>query len=1176
MNQLKLPEMTYRKPELSDLSPELLCEIFQCLTLKEVLYFSMLSRKMLFAVDLHLRLRKSIDFCESKVLAFMPSTVTDDTMHSLLKKCPQLEVVYGLNPLHVERRRLRKRSSLTVPGIINALSICPCLKAIETSDLKLLEAIMQQLPQLEIIGRVQNRDAHFPPQASQRFKLQPYPKITTLNLMGVEVPELTAMPHLQHLFLQCVRFTKLQPFRAFIAHNLQTFVMKHCIGPSLSLRYLSLIIALSSSPCLRRLELVRVPLPSGLLQRAVEDSYRHNGFVNLTSLVISGCKGILETDIGHLLIVSSQNMEQLYIQPSLTKDSLFVSLSFAQCSFPKLKTLYLGYVDEFNTGGEYSNEALLNYGLAEVPDTPASLTDSGMKVIGELFPGLETLSVTNCPHLISMDQWSEGETQWQHLLDLTLQRCHCLRLSSFASFISTLPKIEVIILVDMFREPPKGCSHVGLSAGTGLGMSSAVVSNQDEHIAVQGHQQDFELPADENVPDNEDIDPFPHEPHLIVLERDLFDEQDLDFIEERIPELENIINPIDNNVRNDVEDHSSDQNENKVSVAVNKPEELSLEDDNISLVGPKVVEYNTSESSDSEMNQKAKRKKKDAIQILSAPQDCKCCDPNQPSTSTATCRHNFNASDESLGNRIKTECISDGKVFEDELVGTPSHLTLNSEATDPKGLSVKIKQENFSDEEKEPDTACLKTDAEKHFERNNLYVGPMTRHRRKILADEAEMEQLTNSKKKFRGLKKNKRKVIVHGSKALTVDDLQPTLCLHRVSVEDENFSTAPTECENGNLNCKDSTPSVINASNSHAPKNEASIDMKDKVQQSSKCSTKPFRHLCKSPAKIKELENRRASVAANQQNHHNEISVTSQGTQATSEDIKHCIKRMKNQKKDSEKSGRNKRKKSSSHLKYSAISRRVTHKRKRSASSSIKENKATSTSDPLLEEDAVQVLRLASETLHSLTIVSCGLSDIIINRSNQLRHVEVQACRILKSCEIYYCPSLRHLNISQCPKLSFESVFPFILELETHGHLMMSFEPWNKNYDPGDTESALFYAANLDQNIILCEDYTESPEEANQFFLKNRLFAWMESLDSLVPLFGFNRKEPKLKFKSEDPLTFPWCHDLRRVVGFPKPERSILSANLGVLCDDLIKVQRLQRTIKAFYISVDKYPEDI
>lgn len=522
-------------PNITDFSHEILCHILKYLPLREILSVAMLSKKMLAAVDMHLTLCKSIDFCQDAISGYMPSAITDDHLLTLLKKCPHLETVYGLHPVKIERRRLRKRAALTIPGIIEALSICFHLKAVETSDLRLFEAIMLHLPQLEIIGHFQNRDGSFPPQASQRLKLQPYPRISSLHLIGVEIPELTAMPHLQHLHLQCVRFTKLQPFRAFLAQNLKSFVMKHCIGPSVPQRYLSLIIALSSSPNLSHLELVRVPLLNGLFQRAVEDSYRHNGFVNLRTLVIAGCKGILEADLGHLMIVASKNLETLYIQPSLTRDSLFVSLSFAQCSFPVLRNLHLGYIDVLNSSGAWSNDALLSLGLAEVPDTPSSITDSGMRVISQLFPHIKTLSVSNCPHLMVMYQWMAEEDleAWSKLTDLTLQKCHCLQLSSFVVFVSFLSNIQVIILHDMFREPPKGCSHVGLSAGTGLGMSSAVVSNQDEHIAVQGHHQEFEHPGDEENDENErefiDIENEDNpEPQFMVLQGDFFDGEDDD------------------------------------------------------------------------------------------------------------------------------------------------------------------------------------------------------------------------------------------------------------------------------------------------------------------------------------------------------------------------------------------------------------------------------------------------------------------------------------------------------------------------------------------------------------------------------------------------------------------------------------------------------------------------
>ena len=70
--------------------------------------------------------------------------------------------------------------------------------------------------------------------------------------------------------------------------------------------------------------------------------------------------------------------------------------------------------------GEWSNDALLSFGLAEVPDTPSSLTDSGMKVISQLFPNIKTLSVSNCPHLMVMYQWMAEEGKLMHTFYILL------------------------------------------------------------------------------------------------------------------------------------------------------------------------------------------------------------------------------------------------------------------------------------------------------------------------------------------------------------------------------------------------------------------------------------------------------------------------------------------------------------------------------------------------------------------------------------------------------------------------------------------------------------------------------------------------------------------------------------------------------------------------------------
>lgn len=44
-------------------------------------------------------------------------------------------------------------------------------------------------------------------------------------------------------------------------------------------------------------------------------------------------------------------LEELAIQPSLTKDSFFSSLVLAEVDFPNLERLHLGYVDDFTSQG---------------------------------------------------------------------------------------------------------------------------------------------------------------------------------------------------------------------------------------------------------------------------------------------------------------------------------------------------------------------------------------------------------------------------------------------------------------------------------------------------------------------------------------------------------------------------------------------------------------------------------------------------------------------------------------------------------------------------------------------------------------------------------------------------------------------------------------------------------
>ncbi|GAB6031535.1 F-box only protein 38 [Chamberlinius hualienensis] len=474
---------------LSHVSPELLCKIMDHLPLREVLCLSLLSKNLLTAVNIHLALRKIIHFNNERLYRYFPSSLTDDHLILLLKKCPAVEYIYGLNPRRIETCRLRRasRCGLTIPGVIVALGSCKNLKGIETSHLKLMEAVLNYLPQVEIVGHFRNHNGRFPIPAGNRLVIPSNAQLTSLHLTGIEMPDLQYFNCLQYIYLQWVRFTKPQPFKDFLAPNLETFVMRHCIGPGNPLRFVPLTYSLAQSTQLKRLELVGMPFLGRLFQRVVDENIERTCFRDLEKLSFGACRNIVESDVGYLLLASSQTLVEINLQPSLSRDSLLYSLKMAEVTFPNVKSLSIGYVDDFPSKGLWTRSDLLSFGLDDVVELPAPITDAGLQLVDLLFPSLTKLLLYNCPHLVKPRAWCHlpGErSSWKCLTDLHISFCHCLRLEEFLVFLDDLPKLETLILEDVFREPPKGCSYVGLSAGTGLGMSSAIVGNRQDLIAV--------------------------------------------------------------------------------------------------------------------------------------------------------------------------------------------------------------------------------------------------------------------------------------------------------------------------------------------------------------------------------------------------------------------------------------------------------------------------------------------------------------------------------------------------------------------------------------------------------------------------------------------------------------------------------------------------------------------
>ncbi|XP_015251867.1 PREDICTED: F-box only protein 38 [Cyprinodon variegatus] len=363
---------------------------------------------------------------------------TDRSFSTLLKKMPDLEQLYGLHPRYLERRRVRGYEAFSIPGVLEALQACPTLLGVETSHLELVEAIWKYMPQVHILGKFRNRNGAFPIPAENKLTIPVTAKLQTLHLVGVNVPEIPCVSMLRHLYLKWVRLTKPQPFKDFLCVNLRSFVMRNCAGPTNSLKYVPLVTGLASARNLEQLELVRVPFLGGLIQHVVEDSWRSGGFRNLHTIVFGACKNALEVDLGYLIITAARRLHELRIQPSLTKDGVFSALKMAELEFPQFETLHLGYVDDF----------LLQ----------------SMGVNGRSSEGCDCLSMgVNGRSSEGCDCFSMGVD------GRSSEGCVCFS---------------------------QGCARVGLSAGTGIGVSSALVSNQNASNDNNQHHH----PNEANVP----------------------------------------------------------------------------------------------------------------------------------------------------------------------------------------------------------------------------------------------------------------------------------------------------------------------------------------------------------------------------------------------------------------------------------------------------------------------------------------------------------------------------------------------------------------------------------------------------------------------------------------------------------------------------------------------------
>uniref|UniRef100_A0A8C4HS77 F-box domain-containing protein n=1 Tax=Dicentrarchus labrax TaxID=13489 RepID=A0A8C4HS77_DICLA len=984
------------KDYINELSHEVLCHIFRYLPMKDIMCMECLSRKLREAVTLYLRVVKVVDLCAGRWWEYMPSGFTDSSFLLLLKKMPDLEQLYGLHPRYLERRRVRGYEAFSIPGVLEALQACPNLLGVETSHLELVEAIWNYMPQVHILGKFRNRNGAFPIPAENKLTIPITAKIQTLHLVGVNVPEIPCVSMLRHLYLKWVRLTKPQPFKDFLCVSLRTFVMRNCAGPTNSLKYVPLVTGLASARNLEQLELVRVPFLGGLIQHVVEDSWRSGGFRNLHTIVFGACKNALEVDLGYLIITAARRLHELRIQPSLTKDGVFSALKMAELEFPQFETLHLGYVDEFLLQCKMSHSELVKYGLADVIENPGIITDIGIRVVNEVFTNIKYLLIYNCPHLHNPHQWITDQSRWGRLVDLTLVRCHAIKLESFSQFIELLPSLEFICLDQMFREPPKGCARVGLSAGTGIGVSSALVSNQNSNNDNDNNNNHNHHHHHHHHHHNNEANLPPAPPPVVV----------------------NNIN-INNNNNNNNQRQQQQHNGNTVHLHLPPgPSGLVQQCRSAGVPVPKpplVISDSDSEEEEGLVSRlmpaSCLQQPASCTEGVSTTQNTPSCKGKTPLRRSNNVAVSVAASvDQTKAQVLESSCEKSCQVTSEQIKADMKAAVENSKRTSNKGVT---------------------TEAGETSTRPGAEGGPVRSTGSAGAAARTGVRPVTGS--------------------------------VSRVGPGVATSSLGPRDASR--------RPALLVGQGERQPVPAGSTSAAGSVSQQGQARDEDFvprRPLTRSCTRM-------SSVSL--------IPETD----------------------------------------LSRARPRVTVRRKRMA------DKSTSTSDPVTEDDHIQILSLKSKNLVGITLTNCGITDLVLKDCPKMMFIHATRCRVLKQLRVESAPIVNRFDYAQCKKLDMEQVLDQILRMPAERNRIIYMRPMHQ-IDSVALERQLFQGP-YPYHIAIVHEFSNPPNIRN----KVRIRSWMDTIANISQELIKYEFFPEATRTEEDLKkypTYPWGRDIYTLEG--------------------------------------------
>ncbi|XP_070818820.1 F-box only protein 38 isoform X2 [Chaetodon trifascialis] len=1080
------------KDYINELSHEVLCHIFRYLPMKDIMCMECLSRKLREAVTLYLRVVKVVDLCAGRWWEYMPSGFTDSSFLFLLKKMPDLEQLYGLHPRYLERRRVRGYEAFSIPGVLEALQTCPNLLGVETSHLELVEAIWNYMPQVHILGKFRNRNGAFPIPAENKLTIPITAKIQTLHLVGVNVPEIPCVSMLRHLYLKWVRLTKPQPFKDFLCVSLRTFVMRNCAGPTNSLKYVPLVTGLASARNLEQLELVRVPFLGGLIQHVVEDSWRSGGFRNLHTIVFGACKNALEVDLGYLIITAARRLHELRIQPSLTKDGVFSALKMAELEFPQFETLHLGYVDEFLLQCKMSHSELVKYGLADVIENPGIITDIGIKVVNEVFTNIKYLLIYNCPHLHNPHHWITDQSRWSRLVDLTLVRCHAIKLESFSQFIELLPCLEFICLDQMFREPPKGCARVGLSAGTGIGVSSALVSNQNSnndndnnnhHHHHHHHNNEANLPPApppvNNINNNQRQQ---QQQHNAPVEVNGMEDEEEEEEEEVMLEEENMEPEPQIELKGAVEDVRVEETDaspgpsHPAGTAQHPDEEQAGPSGLVQQCRPAGVAVPEPPLVISDSDSEEEEGLVSRLMPASCLQQPVSCTEGKGKTPLRRSNNGAvsvpDSADQTKAQVLESSCEKSCQVTSEQIKADMKAAAENSKKSISKGITAQAGEATDSEAVQGTESAGAAT---------RTGVMPVTGCVGRVGPGIARPRQMGGCGR------------VVAGTAHRATTTTDRATGTGRTNDGREGLSRMQTG---------DSCTKEAEARQSSGPAVVHSLDPTDTA----------VNHALRRPALLAGQGERQpvpASVA----------SATGSGSQQGQARNKDFVPRRPLTRSCTRMS-------SGSLIPETDLSRtrpRVAVRRKRMA------DKSTSTSDPVTEDDHVQILSLKSKNLVGITLTNCGITDLVLKDCPKMMFIHATRCRVLKQLRVESAPIVNRFDYAQCKKLDMEQVLDQILRMPPERNRIIYMRPMHQ-IDSVALERQLFQGP-YPYHIAIVHEFSNPPNIRN----KVRIRSWMDTIANISQELIKYEFFPEATRTEEDLKKYPkypWGRDIYTLEG--------------------------------------------